>query len=145
MNSAGLECVSQKQMYALHKVVFLALMSITLYFNEVESFAVPTMLNNTTEVPEETRDALLMGVSTTNSIMRKFNSQKHLHSSNHVHATTRTGRGALSTCVCKCAHTHGDPLCSAAVCVLACIVTLVAAVHAMRNNHCRSAEGLKLQ
>merc|ERR1712091_785185 len=44
-----------------------------------------------------------------------------------------------STCVCKYAHTHGDPLCSAAVCVLACIVTLVAAVQTMRNNHCCSA------
>ena len=73
-------------MYALHKVMFLALMSVTLYFNEVESFAVTTMLNNTTEVPEYTRGALLMGVSTTNSIMRKFNSQKHLHSSNHLQA-----------------------------------------------------------
>ena len=99
MNSAGLECVSQVQMYALHKVLFLTLMSITLYFNEVESFAVPTKLNNTTEVPEDTRDALLLGVSTTNSIMRKINSQKHLHSSNHVHATTRTGRGALHVCM----------------------------------------------
>ena len=61
-------------------------------------------------------------------IMRKFNSQKHLHSSNHVHATTRKGHGALHAC---------NPLCSAAVCVLACIGTLVAAVHAMRNNHGR--------
>ena len=32
-------------------------------------------------------------------IMRKFNSQKHLHSSNHVHATTRKGRGALHACM----------------------------------------------
>ena len=71
--------------------------------------------------------------------MRKFNSQKHLHSSNHVHATTRTGRGALHVCMQVRTYTHGDPLCSAAVCVLACIVTLVAAVHAMRNNHRRSA------
>ena len=86
-------------MYALHKVLFLVLMSVTLYFNEVESFAVPSMLNNTTKVPEEIRGALLMGVSTTNSIMCKFNSQKHLHSSNHVHATTRTGRGALHACM----------------------------------------------
>ena len=62
MNSAGLECVSQVQMYALHKVLFLALMSVTLYFNEVESFAVPTMLNNNTEVPEDTRSAFSMGV-----------------------------------------------------------------------------------
>ena len=37
-------------MYALHKVLFLAIMSVTLYFNEVESFAVQTMLYNNTEV-----------------------------------------------------------------------------------------------
>ena len=53
-------------MYSLHKVLFLAIMSVTLYFNEVESFAVQTMLYNNTEV----------GVSATNSIMRTSNSQK---------------------------------------------------------------------
>ena len=79
MNSAGLECVSQVHMYALHKVLFLAIMSVTLYFNEVESFAVQTMLYNNTE-------ALFVGVSATNSIMRTSNSQKNLHSSNHLKA-----------------------------------------------------------
>ena len=85
MNSAGLECVSQVQMYALHKVLFLAIMSATLYFNEVDSFAMQTMLYNT-EVPEDTPGALFVGVSATNSIMRTSNSQKHLHSSNHIKA-----------------------------------------------------------
>ena len=41
-------------MYALHKVLFLAIMSATLYFNEVESFAMQTMLNNNTEASEYT-------------------------------------------------------------------------------------------
>ena len=71
-------------MYALHKVLFLAIMSATLYFNEVESFAVPAMLNNITEVSKNTTHGL--GVSATNSIMRNSNSHKHLHSSNHLKA-----------------------------------------------------------
>ena len=54
MNSAGLECVFQEHMYSLHKVLFLAIMFVTLYFNEVESFAVPAMLNNITEVSKVT-------------------------------------------------------------------------------------------
>ena len=86
MNSAGRECVSQVHMYALHKVLFLAFMSVTLYFNEVESCAVQPMLYNNTEVSKDSKGTPIVGVSATNSIMRTSNSQKHLHSSNHLKA-----------------------------------------------------------
>ena len=57
MNSARLECVFQEHMYSLHKVLFLAIMTITLYFNEVKSFA-----QNSPEVSGDTQCATLMGV-----------------------------------------------------------------------------------
>ena len=61
MNSARLECVFQEHMYSLHKVLFLAIMTITLYFNEVKSFA-QNMLNNSPEVSGNTQCATFMGV-----------------------------------------------------------------------------------
>ena len=48
-------------MYSLHKVLFLAIMTITLYFNEVKSFA-QNMLNNSPEVSGDTQCATFMGV-----------------------------------------------------------------------------------
>merc|ERR1711920_996056 len=115
-------------MYALHKVLFLAIMSVALYFNEVESFAVQTMLYNNTEVSTPGIDYCLfcdcLGCCLHACYGPVIVSTPRCGAP-HVHATTRSGRGALHVCMqvrtcawrpallsrCVCVCVHRDTCC----------------------------------